>query len=394
MRPAPACALACLFAACSSDRGDPEARAEQPIIGGADSAGDAAVVAVRPPDGGLCTGALIAPRVVLTAAHCLAGSVRDQLAGGEVGFGADGLADVRAIESMFVHRRFTGELPGHDDIGLIRLAEPAPATIAPLPWNRQPVDDRLLGATVRAVGFGVTDGVRQTGAGHKRTVDISVSEVTAEHLFAGDPKRNTCQGDSGGPVLFAPDGGAEEIVAVTSYGEVYCAGAGAKTRTDVHADVIAEVAAAWDGPCAADGVCPADSRACPYADPDCDPCGLQGACAPACARVDLDCPLAGLDGDPCAGDLGCESRSCDVEDGVCTLPGGTEGACAVAVAPAGRCGRVPLALILASAFAWAVIRRRRRVAGSKPVVQSGPYVRNGYGRTHRHRDSRPAISRS
>lgn len=277
------------------------------------------MVLVRAPDGSLCTGTLIAPTVVLTAAHCLAPSIRAGLQGGDVGFGADveDLTATRDIRSLFVHRQFTGSFADGFDIGLIRLAEPAPTEVEPVPWSAAQLDPSVVGFVVRAVGFGVLSPVTGAGQGVKRTVELVITQFSGEYLRMGDPYSNTCQGDSGGPI-FRIMGGIEQVIAVGSYGEFGCRGPSTKTRLDVYSELIDEVVAAWSGPCAEDGVC--GTAECAFADPDCDECGLNGVCAQGCARVDLDCPVGGLIGDPCERAIDCESRLCDPQQGVCARP--------------------------------------------------------------------------
>ena len=278
------------------------------------------MVIVRAPDSSLCTGTLIAPTVVLTAAHCLAASVRNGLEGGDVGFGADveALVATREIRTMFVLRRFTGEFADGFDIGLIRLVEPAPVGIEPVPWSAAQIDPSIVGFDVRAVGFGALSAVTGAGQGVKRTVELEITGMQGDLLSMGDPYRNTCQGDSGGPI-FRLMGGVEQVIAVGSFGELGCRGITTKTRLDLYSDIIDEVVAAWDGPCADDGVC-AESACAGFIDPDCDPCGLNGVCAEGCPQVDRDCPVGKLVGDPCDGPLECESRVCDPVRGTCAEP--------------------------------------------------------------------------
>jgi len=82
------------------------------------------------------------------------------------------------------------------------------------------------------------------------------------------------------------------------------------TRTDIMWDAfLTEVLNAWSGPCQNDGNCVEDAS-CAFADPDCDPCGMDGVCAAGCALPDRDCELGGLAADPCTGAMDCESRIC------------------------------------------------------------------------------------
>lgn len=319
--------------------------ASQSIIGGTDS-DDEAVVWLGLPDGSGCSGTLVAPRVVLSAAHCLAGSVRNRLVGGEVRFGADTMTDARAIEAMYVHQEFTGVVPpGNFDIGLVRLAEPAPAGIVPLVVNEQMLDSSIVGMTVRAVGFGESNAITHAGGGIRRTVDMRVVDWGAGHLYMGTALYNTCRGDSGGPVLGVLDAAAGEVIlGVSSFGPIACNGPSAKTRVDIYTELVAEVIAAWDGPCAHDGICPADTSMCAFADPDCDGCGLDGVCLEDCPRPDLDCPR-----DPCDGTGACGESGCAI-----ARPGALSGRGDNAGALAG-------AWIVAF-LAWMLFRRRSRTA--------------------------------
>src|SRR5688572_13370924 len=64
-----------LLAACAADA--PRASVARPIVAGELDPGDPAVVALLGDD--LCTGTLVAPRVVVTSAHCLGGDSPDSV---------------------------------------------------------------------------------------------------------------------------------------------------------------------------------------------------------------------------------------------------------------------------------------------------------------------------
>lgn len=275
---------------------------EEAIVGGIDITTDPQIVFLSL-GGGACTGTLVAPQLVLTAAHCVTGSQ-----GGVVSFG-DGIGQFTDQVQIFrnlPHRYYSDGVITKFDIAFIRLSEPAPAGITPMEINLEPLTDADIGSQVRVVGFGVTDGEAQTGAGTKREVSLTIDELTSEHVGLGDASKNICQGDSGGPTILLS--GGQKVIAVSSFGSNFCMDRSFVTRTDVHADFVREVLSAWgDGPCSLDGACGTD---CEFPDPDCDECGLDGRCAFGCPAVDLDCPVTGFVGDFCTDNDDCETRNC------------------------------------------------------------------------------------
>jgi Trypsin len=275
-----------------------------PIIGGTDDdAGDPAVVSITI-GGGQCSGVVVAPRVVVTAAHCIA-----------PGTGTVDVGGVTAnVVTTWVDRYYTGDVD--HDLAALRLDRDA--TVAPIP-----IASPVLGS-VRLIGFGATapDGPRGT----RHVVATQIIEVDPRQARAGGEGATTCTGDSGGAAL--DDTGA--LVGVITAGDDSCSVASYLVRPDAEPD-LTEVIAAWSGACPADGTCVTGCN-----DPDCDPCAFEGTCGVACPNVDLDCPLGGLAGDTCAVAEDCESRVCagDELGHFCSAPCTTATDCP---APLGAC---------------------------------------------------------
>ncbi len=294
--------LAALVAGCGlEDPADLDAvgSTSAPIIGGTTAPFDDAVVEL---DIG-CTGTLIRPNIVLTASHCLPV--------GRVNFGPSlgSFTASRRVIDMFKSRRYQAGLYAGGDVALLLLESDAPSDITPLPFNDvYNLTQADVGAEIRTVGYGNTDGVAGTGFGVRRQITHNILGVSDEFIQFGTSSANTCQGDSGGPTFMVIDG-VERVIAVTSFGTTGCRDSSDVTRVDVFADeFLHEVIDAWTGPCKVDGTC---VTSCPgYPDPDCDPCGFNGTCATGCAKKDLDCPLSGGPGALCGNREDCESLTC------------------------------------------------------------------------------------
>lgn len=172
-----------------------------------------------------CTGSLVSPRHVVTAAHCLADVPFD---GPRVAFGPNG-AKIRGIVDSWQHEDFDflalmdeePTSPPHD-IALVELAEDAPSGFTPVALAG-PSDRLTTGDTLILAGFGLR-GAESDETGKLYKVDVKVDTISSpswEFRYAGTPGRSACRGDSGGPA-FIKRSGRLKLIGVTSRGDPGC----------------------------------------------------------------------------------------------------------------------------------------------------------------------------
>lgn len=304
-----------------------ESRSDE-IVGGTLWSGDPAVVSLAVRYGGyyqsICTGTLVGPKTVLTAAHCIYSYGPN--APYYVVFGPDSSRPVKAVQ---VAQQY--EHPNYNqaawDFGLLRLAQPV-IDVAPFPMNDQPMSSSLIGQPIRHVGYGITAANTQ-GDGLKRQVTYNLRRVYNYTIESGGQGKQTCQGDSGGPAFMVmPGRSSESLVGVVSYGAADCLSDGYDGRVDVALQWIRTTMGQWETPtcmtdgqcvqgctpidqdcaCAANGICGSECLDASY-DPDCPrDCGQNGVCATeTCGRADPDCvPEGGY----CSAAAQCKERLC------------------------------------------------------------------------------------
>jgi hypothetical protein len=234
----------------------------------------------------LCTGEIVSPHVVLTAAHCVAPSTVGDHAQFQVFIGTSlpmtgppPPDQLLAVSESHYLSTFGPDANGQDadDVGVLILAAATP--IAPLPINQFNLPDSKDKRPVRLVGFGLTDGTDKTGmtAGTRHQAPSYLTNVFPKRMDIWDNEHSNCEGDSGGPALMMVDG-KERIVGITQtgYGGCPLKRAQIDTRVDVYANYINGFIAMNDPTLVpAGGACTSDAQCAPL------PC-LSGVCTQAC----------------------------------------------------------------------------------------------------------------
>lgn len=250
-----------LLASCVEIEWDVEQRSGAVIGGSPAAAGEFEATGALLTGGGvLCTGTLVAPDAVLTAAHCLS----PLLTGGippsfTLALDASAASDgqIYTGASAYPHPDYnmlamSQGLGQNYDVGVLLLDEPV-VGVAPaiLPTPAEANSALAPGMSLEIVGYGVTEPSALLTPGVKQKAETTLIEVGLHEILLSNPGQpQNCRGDSGGPA-FADLGGGLRLLGLVSRGEgglldACDSGHGIDTRADAYLDYIHSLA---DLPC-------------------------------------------------------------------------------------------------------------------------------------------------
>lgn len=228
------------------------------MVGGApESAGGIghSVVTIVGSGGNFCSGALIAPKLVLSAAHCVGPGATYKL----VVYDAKRQPQLLDTVRVAAHPQFSMQsISNHRasaDVALLQLANPLP-DVTPTPIGT-PLEPLGAGNHFTVAGVGVTKrGDGRSGGTIRAAALVATGQPGRLQIRLVDPATNNardgqaaCTGDSGGPV-FEEQNGRAVVIGVVSWSTAAnnaagCGGLTGVTPLTLYRDWIAQTAKAW-----------------------------------------------------------------------------------------------------------------------------------------------------
>lgn len=162
-----------------------------------------------------CTGALVHPEIVVTAAHCLEGGALTTVTLGEDIYAPRYELDIAQCTK---HPNYELEYPDYADFMFCRLSSPLLGVpTVPIIMGCE-ADELESGAPAVLAGYGLADDGGPEG--RKRFVTTQIDRLQDSRVFfVGGTGNGTCNGDSGGPAFFQVHDGSWRVIGTTTGGE-------------------------------------------------------------------------------------------------------------------------------------------------------------------------------
>lgn len=147
----------------------------------------------------LCSGSIVDDHTVLTAAHCVRDAAKIVVAFGR-SLKDKGGVETRPAQDAKVHPSA--------DLALLRFNGGLPDGYTPITIAKA---DPQVGEAVLLIGYGVSNGLENKGAGTMRETRTTIEEIDGDAIVSDGEKHSACFGDSGGPEFIQVEGEWQQV---------------------------------------------------------------------------------------------------------------------------------------------------------------------------------------